>query len=156
MCYHCYMKTIRIDEELYERLKVGAFHDGRSLIRYVDRKLRNATDNVDTTAYKGGRMFPISPAYQIDEKTIKELANHGPIITIPKEELKPLEQPKLPPMRPKQEIMNDIRAIEKQRDEDLLYCQDQETKDKINRYAKEQLDDLWAEYNDNVTRAMDS
>jgi len=49
-------------------------------------------------------------------------------------------------IRSKHEIMQDIKALETQRDEELEYCQDRETKKQIEQSYQVDLSSLWEEY----------
>lgn len=50
--------------------------------------------------------------------------------------------------RPIREILGEIRELEAHRDERLEYCQDPEEADKLISAYKDQIDNLWAEYED--------
>lgn len=57
----------------------------------------------------------------------------------------------IPPVRPLRTtgtIINEIKELEKYRDEQLQYCQDPEEIQRIGSNYKEQTDTLWAEYHE--------
>ena len=119
------MPKIHIRDDVYEKLKELSEEQNRSISNMAETILLNVW----------GKQ-PMSKAFVTEE--LKD-----PTEGLIREEKIASE----PTARTKDAILKDIWKREAQLKDDLEYCQDNETRRKLEEAAKHDLDALWAEYN---------
>lgn len=115
------MPNIRVSDDIYERLKGFADKEMRSITNATEYllslQLGNATGVPEKT----------SPPAKIDDLIISEKSEATP-------------------QRDKGEILERIRKLEAERDEELRFCQDPDQSKAIDRTYRQRIDPLWAEF----------
>lgn len=119
------MKMIRIEDEQYNKLSSMALEEGRSITNMMYQILDAALE------------VPNNEVKKIENK-ILEKPIVGPIVAFTSGSV-------YPTIRTFRDVLSDITRVEKQLKEDLEFCQDQETRDKLTRETNVQ--GLWDEYN---------
>ena len=129
-------KQIQVSDEVYERLKSLADGDKRPMGMQIDWLMERYWENIE-----GNDMDrAMSPAIKQPPVKIEELIR-------PETQLLPeIKKSPLANARNKGTILATIRKVEAQLKEDLEFCQDPETRARLEADAKHDLDILWAEY----------
>ena len=122
------MANIRISDEIYTKLKAFADGEMRSVANATEYLLNKQLENTPSP-----KNTNVSDLFTDPIIPVKPLG----VVTPEKSESTP---------RGKGDVLADIRDTEAERDEELRYCQDDETRKKIvNKYAGT-IGGLWNEY----------
>lgn len=134
---------VRLNDEVYAEVKELAAKQGRSVANYVNYVLAHSRWHKIPSEKDLGSYLETVP-----DETREAAAKKGDVADLIRPEPVETLEKKIAGGKPltKGEALTAIRAREAELKADLEFCQDPETRSRLEDYAKADIDALWAEY----------